>query len=326
VRSASTTLIAVVLILSLLAIAAEAQQAAKIPKIGYLSPAAGRNPIDETFEQSLQALGWRRDHNVRFEQRWAGGRPDQVAPLAAELTGLHVDVIVAWSPAAALAAKRATNQTPVIFLAVGDPVAFGLVPNLARPGSNVTGVSFDAALESYGKGLEILKEANPSLRTVALLAASDPRTIAGKRTMAAAARVLGLELQEVDVAAPRDLETAVQKARDRGAQALYVWPSGLTFSFGKQIAELAVTNRLPSIHPFRESVVDGGLFSYGPSLAEIARRGAVYVDKILRGAKPADLPVEQPTTFELVVNIKTAKALGLTIPPSLLFRADSVIE
>ena len=304
----------------------KAQQVRTTPKVGYLSPAVGPNPVDEVFEQSLQGLGWVRDQNVRIERRYSGGRQEALGPLAAELVGLGVDVLVAWGPAGAFAAKRATSQIPVVFLAAGDPVSFGLVSNLARPGGNVTGVSFDAALETYPKGLQFLKEAVPALTHVILLAESGPRTTAGRRTMIAAAKELNVQIGEVVVETPAGLEDAIRKAKDQGAQALYIWPSGLTFSLGRQLSDLALANRLPSIHPFRESAEAGGLLSYAPSLTDIGRRGAVYVDKILRGAKPANLPVEQPTKFELVINLKTAKALGLTIPPSLLQRADQVIE
>jgi putative ABC transport system substrate-binding protein len=301
-------------------------QVRRIQTIGVISPTASRSQLEDVFAEVLREHGWVKDQNVRIESRYTAGRPDAFPPLATELVALTVDVLVVWSPAGALAAKRATSQIPVVFLAVGDPVGFGLVSNLARPGGNVTGVSFDAALETYAKALELLKEAVPSLAQVALLASSDFRTTGGKRTMAAAAKALRLELHEVEVKTPADLEPAVRRMKDDGAQALYVWPSGLTFGIGKQIADLALTHRLPSIHPFRENAIAGGLLSYAPSLTEIAQRGAVYVDKILKGAKPADLPVEQPTKFELVINLKTAKALGLTIPPSLLLRADQVIE
>ena len=314
------------LCLMLAPLIAEAQQTGKIQTIGYLSPATPRNPLDEAFERSLEALGWLQNQNIRFEGRYAEGRNDALPSLAAELVQLNVDLLVAWSPAGAVAAKRATSQLPVVFLAVGDPVAFGLVSSVARPGGNLTGISFDAAVDTYAKGLQLLKEAVPALTRVALLLTSGPRTEIGRQTMASAARELKLELHEVVVATPAELDVAVRKAKDQGAQGLYIWPSGLTLSSGKQLSALALANRLPSIHPFRESAVAGGLLSYAPSLTDIAGRGAVYVDKILRGARPADLPVEQPTKFELVINLKTAKALGLTIPQTLLLRADQVIE
>lgn len=216
----STLTIVMVGLISVVPFAAEAQQAGKVAKIGILSPAAGRNPIDDVFEQSLQGLGWRKDQNIRIEHRYSGGRPELLASLAAELVQLGPDVLVAWSTAAALAAKRTTTQFPVVFLAVGDPVAFGLVSNTARPGGNLTGLSFDAALETYPKGLQLLKEAVPALTRVTLLAASDPRTTVGRRTMMAAAKELKLELDEVVAETPAELEAAVRKAKDQGAQAL----------------------------------------------------------------------------------------------------------
>lgn len=304
----------------------QAQQAAKIATIGVLSTSAGPAPIPDAFEQSLKRLGWVRDQNIRIEVRYSAGRAEVLPSLAAELVGLHVDVLVAWSPAGALAAKQSTSQIPVVFLAAADPVGAGLVSSLARPGGNVTGVSFDAAVETYAKGLELLKEAVPSLTRVARLAASEPVPTEGTQAVYAAAKSLGLELHDVEVKAPAELEAAVRKAKAQGAQALYVVPSGFAFAFRKQLAELALANRLPSLHPFRENVVAGGLLSYAPSVTDIARRGAMYVDRILKGSKPTDLPVEQPTTFEFVINLKTASALGLTIPASLLLRADQIIQ
>ena len=303
----------------------EAQQTGTIPKIGVVSPAPGRNQLDDVFEQSLQGLGWISDRNIRIEVRYSAGRPEALYSLATELVGLGVDVLVAWSPAGAVAAKRATSHVPVIFLAAGDPVGFGLVADLARPGGNVTGISFDAAVETYAKRLQLLKEAVPSVTRVAVLA-GESRTSTGKDTITAAAKALELQLLDFEVKAPAELEATIRKAKTQGAQALYIWPSGFAFSYRKQLAELALENRLPSIHPFRENVVSGGLLSYAPSLTDIARRGAGYVDKILRGSKAADLPVEQPTVFELAVNLKTADALSLTIPASLLLQADQVIR
>jgi putative ABC transport system substrate-binding protein len=235
-------------------------------------------------------------------------------------------VLVAWSPAGALAAKASTSQIPVVFLAAADPVGAGLVSSLARPGGNITGVSFDAAPETYGKALELLMEVVPSLTHVARLYVSEPSPLPGTAAVRAAAKALRLELHDIEMKGPAGLEAAVSTARAQGAQALYFVPSGFTRAFGKQLAERALAQRLPSLHPFRENVVAGGLLSYSPSLAEIGRSGAVYVDRILKGAKPADLPVEQPTKFDLVINLKTAKTLGLTIPPSLLAQADQVLE
>ena len=314
-------------------LAAGAQQTGRIAKIGVLSPwstpsVTDRDLAHDAFEQSLQGLGWVKDHNLRIEVRFAAGREDAFAPLASELVGLGVDVLVTWGGAAALAAKRATSQIPVVFLASSIPIDLGLVSNLRRPGGNLTGVAFAVGPEITAKRLQLLKEAVPSLMRVALLVASDGRTTVDlhRRAMTEAAKALTLELHEIRVEAPAELEVAVRKAKDRGAQALFVWPSGFTVSVSKQLSELALVNRLPSLHGLSESVMAGGLLSYATSLTAIAQRGATYVDKILKGAKPGDLPVEQPTKFELVINLKTARALGLTIPPSLLLQADRVIQ
>ncbi|MBI2752159.1 MAG: ABC transporter substrate-binding protein [Betaproteobacteria bacterium] len=327
VKATPSTLTTVVAVLLLVGpVELQAQQAGKIATIGVLYASAGPSPIHDAFEQFLQGLGWVRDQNIRIEVRYSAGRAEAFPSLAAELVSLRVDVLVAWSPAGALAAKRSTSQIPVVFLAAADPVGSGLVSSLARPGGNVTGISLDATLETYGKGLELLKEAVPSLTRVARLAPAEPLPTRGRQAVYAAATALKLELDDIELKAPPELEAAVRKAKSQGAQALYVVPSGLTFAFRKQLAELALANRLPSLHPFSENVVAGGLLSYAPSLIDIARRGAVYVDKILKGAKPVDLPVEQPTKFEFVINLKTASALGLTIPASLLLRADQIIQ
>jgi putative ABC transport system substrate-binding protein len=320
-----TTVVAVLLLVA--SFEPEAQQAATIATVGVLSPAAGRSPLSDAFDESLQNLGRVRNQRIRIEYRYSAGRPDALASLAGELVGLGVDVLVAWSPPGALAAKRATSQIPVVFLAAADPVRFGLVSSLVRPGGNVTGVSFDVSPEIFGKRLELLKEAVPALTRVALLVPSDARRTMDdtRMIMAAASKALNLEVHEIEVRAPAELGAAVLRAKEQGAQALYVWTSG-PFEFGRQLSELAIVHRLPSIHLFSEGAMAGGLLSYSPSLTDIAHRGAAYVDRILGGAKPADLPVELPSKFELVINLKTAKALGLTIPPSLLLRADHVIE
>jgi len=284
-------------------------------------------PIDETFERSLKDLGYFDGQNVRLEHRYSRGQAGALQPLATGLVDLGVDVLVAWTPAGALAAKRATSQRPVVFLAVGDPVALGLVSSLARPGGNITGISFDVSSpEIYAKSLQLLDEAVPTLRHVALLASSEFPQARTRQRLRAAARQLGLDLQEIDVATPAQLDAAVRNAKDHGAQALYILPTGLAYAFRKELADLALSYRLASVHPFREGAMAGGLISYAPSLTGIAKRGAFYVDKILQGTKPGDLPIEQPTQFELLINLKTAKALGLRIPPSLLARADQLIE
>jgi putative ABC transport system substrate-binding protein len=305
---------------------AEAQQPRKVWRIGYLSPAEAHNPIEEAFERSMKDLGYVEGRDIRLERRYTGGHAEAFPRLATELVDLGVDVLVVWSPAGAIAAKRATSQCPVVFLAVGDPVAFGLVSSEVRPGGNLTGMSFDVSQDIYAKSLQLLKEVVPSLIRVALLFSSEVPQPKTRQTLLAAAKGLKLELQDVIVATPAELEGAVRNAKDRGAQALHILPSGLAYSSRKELADLALSHRLASIHPFREGALAGGLLSYAPSLVGIAERGAVYVDKILKGAKPGDLPVEQPTKFELVINLKTAKALGLTIPQSLLARADQVVE
>ena len=305
---------------------AEAQQAGKVWRIGYLSPAEAHNPIDEAFERSMKDLGYVEGQNIVFERRYSRGKSEALTPLAAELVGLGVDLLVAWTPAGALAAKRATSQCPVVFLAAGDPILHGLVSSVAKPGGNLTGISFDTSLDIYPKGLQLLKETIPGLRRVALLLSSEAPIAGARPKLFTAAKELKLELQEISVATPAEWDTAVRSAKDQGAQALQIMPSGLTYSSRKQLADLALLYRLPSMNSFREAGVAGGLLCYAPSLSGIATRGAFYVDKILKGAKPADLPVEQPTTFELVINLKTAQALGLTVPPSILARADEVIE
>jgi putative ABC transport system substrate-binding protein len=312
--------------LTLAPLAVEAQPPRKVAKIGVLTPSANVEPASDAFDQALQELGWVKGQNIRIERRYAAGRFDAFPGLAAELVGLDVDVLVAWSAAGALAAKRATTTIPVVFIGGGDPVQRGIVSNLARPGGNVTGISMVAALEEYAKRLELLKEAVPSLTRAALLTSPEVRTSTSKETMLAAAKALRLELLEVEVKAPAELEAAVRKAKEQGAQALYIWPSGFSLNFRRQLSDLALVHRLPSIHSTREGAMAGGLLSYGASLTDIARRGAAYVDKILRGAKPGDLPVEQPTKFELVINLKTANSLGLTIPQTLLLQADQVIQ
>ena len=309
-------------------LAAAAQQAGNISKIGVLAPTAERPVAEDVFEQSLQRLGWVKGRTIRIDIRSPQGPKGSVAVAVAELLGLGPDVLVVWGTAGALAAKQATQKIPVVFLGTGDPVSLGLVSSLAHPGGYFTGVPGIASSEEFAKRLALLKEAVPSVRHVALLTGPDGRKLLelNRRTMTAAATSLSLELREVQVETPGALDADIRLAKARSAQALYIWPSGLTLALGKQIADAALATGLPSVHPFAENAVAGGLLSYAASLTDIAGRGAAYVDKILKGAKPGDLPVEEPTKFDLVINLKTAKALGLTIPPSLLQRADQVIE
>jgi putative ABC transport system substrate-binding protein len=312
-------------------IGTEAQPAGKIARIGYLSLNAGANThLGDAFRQGLRDLGYVEGRNVVIELRDAGGKPERLPALAAELVALKVDVILTGGGTPpALAAKQATKTIPIVFASAPDPVTDGLVTSLARPGGNVTGLS-NLNAELVGKCLEQLKQAAPGATRVAVLSQPgfvDERT--GKDMLKAAevaARTLGVRLQLVEARGPADLDRAFSEMTKAHAGALTVLPSAMLFTARRRLADLATKNRLPAVYAQREFVEAGGLMSYGPSLADLFRRAATYVDKILKGAKPADLPVEQPTKFELVINLKTAKALGLTIPQSLLLRADEVIQ
>jgi putative ABC transport system substrate-binding protein len=315
-----------ILLLLIASFGSEAVAGRKIAKVGILSIHAGPHPTTDVFVQALHELGWINDQNVAIEMRFAAGRAEAMASLAADLVALKVDVLVTFAAAGALAAKQATRTIPVVFVNPGDPLALRLVSNLARPGGNMTGVSNVVGLEIYAKRLELLKEVVPSLSRVALLVAAEIPVSKARETLPAAAKALNLELHQVQARTEADLEVAIREAKVRGAQALYIWPGAFTDRFRGRIADLALTYKLPSIQQWRDGAMAGGLLSYGPNRAAVYRRAAVSVDKILRGAKPGDLPVEQPTTFEFVINLKTAKALGLTIPQAVLLRADAVID
>jgi putative ABC transport system substrate-binding protein len=311
-------------------LAAEAQQAAKIARIGYLSINAvtGRH-LTEAFRQALRDLGYVEGGNVVMEYRDAEGRAERLPALAAELLALKVDVIVAPSTPAALAAKQATSTLPIVFIGASVPVTDGLVTSLARPGGNVTGLSVLAS-ELVGKRLELLKQAVPGVSRVAVLWQPGGQ---GERTdkdlvkeAEVAARALGVRLQLVEARGPADIDRAFADMTRARAGALAVLGSPMLFAERRRLADLAAKNRLPAVYARREWVEAGSLMAYGPNVADLFRRAATYVDKILKGAKPGDLPVEQPQKFELVINLKTAKALGLTIPPSLLGRADEIIQ
>ncbi len=311
-------------------LAAEGQQAAKVARIGYLGfNRAANSPLPEAFFQGLRDLGYVEGRNVVIEYRDAEGKQERFPALAAELVALKVDVILAPSTLAALAAKQATRTLPIVFAAAGDPVTSGLVTSLARPGGNVTGLSV-LSTELVGKRLELLKQALPGVSRVAVLwhpGAIDERT--EKDTLKGAevaARALGVRLQFVEARGPEDFDRAFSDMTRARASALTVLPYAMFINERRRLVDLAAKNRLPAVYGLREFVDAGGLMAYGPNVADLFRRAATYVDKILKGAKPGDLPVEQPTKFELVINLKTAKALGLTIPPSLLGRADQVIE
>jgi len=311
-------------------LAAEAQQAAKIARIGYLAGNLAATPrLEEALRQGLRDLGYVEGRNVVIEIRDAEGKPERLPALAAELVALKVDVIVAPNTPQALAAKQATRTLPIVFSFVADPVASGLVTSLARPGGNVTGLS-SLTPELVGKRLELLTQAVPGVSRVAVLWQPGFQGERTERDMLKAADVaaqaLGVRLQFVEAQGPADIDRAFSDMTMARAGALTVLGSTMLISERRRLADLAAKNRLPAAYARREYVDAGGLMSYGTNIADLFRRTATYVDKILKGAKPADLPVEQPTTFELVINLKTAKALGITIPQSLLARADEVIR
>ena len=311
--------------------AAEAQQAAKIARIGFL--ATGSPPITphllEAFLQGLRELGYVEGRNLVIEYRFAEGKYERLPALGAELVALKVDVIVVGNTPAALAAKQATKTIPIVFAGAGDPVTSGLLTSLARPGGNITGLS-GVAPDLVGKRLELLKQVIPGVSRVAVL--WEPGAV-GERTdrdmlkaAEVAARALGVRLQFVEARGPEDFDRVFSDMTRARAGALTVWGSARFFNERRGLADLAAKNRLPAVYVSRDFVDAGGLMSYGPNAADLFRRAATYVDKILKGAKPGDLPVEQPTKFELVINLKAAKALGLTIPQSVLGRADQVIH
>jgi putative ABC transport system substrate-binding protein len=313
-------------------VAAEAEQAAKIVRIGYLGfDRAGGDPrMREAFLQGLRDLGYVEGRNLVIEWRDAEGKPELLPALAAELVALKVDVImITGGTRGALAAKQATRTVPIVFPVVGDPVAEGLVTSLARPGGNVTGLSA-VSPELVGKSLELLKQAVPGVSRVAFLLKPDamPDRAKKDRLKAAdvAARALGVRLQVVEARGPEDFDRAFSAMTRARADALAVLSTPVFDSERRRLVDLAAKNRLPTVYSYRNYVEAGGLMSYGPDLPDLFRRSATYVDKILKGAKPGDLPVEQPTKFELVINLRAAKALGLTIPQSVLARADQVIQ
>jgi putative ABC transport system substrate-binding protein len=307
----------------------DAQPAGDARRLGYLSSTSlgGSAHLLEAFRQGLRDLGWVEGQNIVIEYRWAEGRSDRLSGLADELVRLKVEVIVAPATPAALAAKNATKAIPIVLVSAADPVRIGLIASLARPGGNVTGASFDVGLEIFAKQLELLKETLSKVRRVAVLSNSgNPAQEVAVANVKAAARSLALQLQLLPVAGPNEFDTAFASMKNKHADAVLVLADAMFNLHRAQLADLAAKNRVPSMYSFRDAVEAGGLMSYGPSLSDIFRRAATFVDKILKGAKPADLPVEQPTKFELVINMKTAKALKLTIPQSLLLRADQAIE
>ena len=307
-------------------LAARAQQAAKLRTIGFLGTTTPTVWASWTaaFVRRLGELGWIEGRSVAIEYRWAESRVERFTEIAAEFARLNVDVIVTAGLGVA-AAKQATSVVPIVFALSNDPVGSGLVASLARPGGNVTGLS-TLQTDIVGKRLELLREVVPGLRRWAIMAnAGFPDAVQEVGEVQATARTLGLELAMLEIRRAEDIAPAFEGLKSR-ADALYVCPDPLVFSNRLRINTLALGARLPTMHGVREFVEAAGLMSYGPSYPDLFRRAADYVDKILRGAKPADLPVEQPTKFDLIVNLITAKALSLTVPPMLLARADEVIE
>jgi len=309
--------------------AVRAQQPGRVYRIGYLS-APSRESVArgvDAFLKGLRDLGWIEGKNLVVEFRWADGKVDRLPDLAAEMVRLKVEVIVAPAGSAVQAAKNATSTIPIVMIFPNDPVASGLVASLARPGGNVTGTTFTSGSEIFGKQLQLLKEAVPRASRVAVLGnPSDPEWAAHAIQVEAAARAMGLRLLQLEARGPEEFDSAFAAMARERAEVLLV-AGGSTFLVHRaKLSELALKARLPTMFSFRESVESGGLMAYAVNMADFVGHAAVYVDKILKGAKPADLPVERPTKFELVINMKTAKALGLTIPPALLQRADEVFQ
>src|SRR5713226_2307585 len=305
-----------------------AQQPTKIPRIGFLG-AVSRSTVSartEAFRQGLRELGYVEGKNIVIEYRYVEGKLDRVSELAAELVRLKVDIIVTAGPASTRSAKEATVTIPIVMAFDNDPVGSGFVASLARPGGNITGLS-TLAPEISGKQLELLKEIAPRLSRVAVLGNS---TVSGNaqmlREVELAAGALGVKLQYLDILGPKDIETAFRAASKGRANAILVLQNLVATSQRTQITDLAVKNRLPAIYDRSEFVEDGGLMTYSVSSTDLFRRAATYVDKILKGRKPADLPVEQPMKFEFIINLKAAKQIGLTIPHEVLARADKVIR
>ena len=311
-------------------LAAQAQQGGKHPRIGFLSPSSLSEPRHQrylqAFQQGLRELGYVEGQTIAIESRWAGGTYDRLPGIAGELVRLKVDIIVTYGLPAIQAAKQATATIPIVMTGVIDPVASGLVTSLARPGGNITGIS-NMDLELVGKQLELLKEVAPKVSRVALLGnPANPVNAPQVRHAQDAARAFGVRLQHVEARGPGEIESAFAAMTADRAGAVVVLLDTMLIDHRTQIADLAARRRLPAVYGMTEYAEAGGLMAYGSSAADRFRRAATFVDKILKGAKPADLPIERPTKFELVINLKTARALGLTIPESILVRADQVIQ
>jgi putative tryptophan/tyrosine transport system substrate-binding protein len=308
-------------------LAAWAQRAANMPTIGYLGPTthAVESQRVAAFVQRLRELGWIENRTIAIEYRWAEGREERFAEIAAEFVRLKVDVIVTYATPPVIAAKQATSVIPIVFAVAGDPVNAGLVASLARPGGNVTGLSVQQR-DLAGKRLELLREVVPGLRRLAIMSNADnPGTVLEMGDVLTTARTLGLDVVTLEIRRAEDIAPAFEALKGR-ADALYVCNDPLVNTNRIRINTSALGARLPTVYNWRENVEAGGLMSYGANFPDTFRRSAELIDKVLRGAKPADIPVEQPTKFDLTINLTTAKALGLTVPPSLLALADEVIE
>lgn len=327
-RSSRTALIALLAVAILAApLAGEAQPGGKVWRIGVLRLASPPDPYVDGFRRGLHDLGYVEGRDVVLEYRWAAGRLEQLADLAAELAGLQVDVIVAGGGTPAVqAAKRATSTIPIVVPGVADPVRSGLVASLSHPGGNVTGLALPTTDLDAGR-LRLLKEVIPRLSRVAVLW-NPPHPLHGSalNELSVVARALGIQIQPLEVWAPEHFGIAFAATGQGYAEAVLVLASPMHYLRLRQIADLAIKHRLPAAADFMEFAEAGGLMAYGPSLPDLYRRAATYVDKIFKGAKPSDLPFEQPTKFQLIINLRTAQALGLTIPKSVLVRADHVIE
>jgi putative ABC transport system substrate-binding protein len=322
--------VALALGMLLVPLTADAQPAGKVARIGYLGPTSPSSSsfFLDAFRQGLRELGWVEGQNIVIEYRFAEGKLDRLPDLAAELVRLKVNIIVTVASPGVAAAKNATETIPIIMIAgSADPVGLGLIASLARPGGNVTGSSYSVGPEIVGKELELLKETVPTVRRVAVLSnPANPGQPLSIREVNVAARSVGVQLQLLEARGPNEFDGAFAAMAKERVGALLVVADSMFIFHRTRLADLAARSRLPAAYGTRDHVEAGGLMSYGPSVRDLYRRGATFVDKILKGAKPGDLPVEQPTKFELVINMKTAKTLGLTIPPVLLLRADEVIQ
>jgi putative ABC transport system substrate-binding protein len=309
-----------------LCFSAEAQQPKKVPRIGLLRPGSPPDPYVDAFRQGLRDLGYVEGKTIAIEYRWADGKSAQLPVLATELFHLKVDVIVTQGELATRAVKKATSTVPIVMATSGDPVGAGLVASLSRPGGNVTGLS-SVAPDLNGKQLQLLKEAVPKVSRVAILYdRTNLATVLGVKEVQVAAPALGLTVQPLEVRASDDFGPAFDAMTRERAEALFTFGDPFTITHQRRILDFAAKRRLPVISQFSDFADDGGLMSYGPNRLDMFRRAATFVDKILKGAKTADLPVEQPMKFEFIINLKTAKQIGLTIPPNVLARADKVIR